>query len=391
MTKTLRPVERLSRVIELDASIRHVRTAAGVEFFKKPIGTPITKAEYSARRAELISAMRDSRKKYDTGHVLRVKSERDVRSFDKEFGSPAVDPNTEASSEELYDTNFGSLKYTREEAKAEREITGQYFHGVNDALRKGEGGRSGGYVDVLSKAIARSTPSDRRGVLHRGVRNRSHPFGEIGSTVGRVVTEPAFMSTTADESVARHFLGRDGIHLRLHVPVGAHALRTKSNNSEQELLFAPGAKLRIHSDYLDPSGARIVDASYDGQDPEYSKIDLSQLRDQLIVRGLILELSKKTAALERTPAPIGKPGGPGLWHVKGMEMPPYFQNVRNALIRNGHSVAGASAITWGAMKRWATGGGNVHPEVRKAAVETLGKLKVKEGIAHAQRASKGGH
>ena len=106
---------------------------------------------------------------------------------------------------------------------------------------------------------------------------------------------------------------------------------------------------------------------------------------QLRIRQCVIELSKKTPMLERTPAPIGDPNGPGLWHVKGMQMPPYFQQVRNALIRSGHSVAGASAITWGAMRKWAAGGGNVHPEVRKAAADTLAKLKVKEAVAHAQR------
>lgn len=106
---------------------------------------------------------------------------------------------------------------------------------------------------------------------------------------------------------------------------------------------------------------------------------------QLKARQRVVELSKKTAMLERTPAPIGDPNGPGLWHVKGMQMPPYFQQVRNALIRNGRSVAGASAITWGAMRKWAAGGGNVHPEVRKAAAKTLAMLSAKEAVAHQQR------
>ena len=101
---------------------------------------------------------------------------------------------------------------------------------------------------------------------------------------------------------------------------------------------------------------------------------------------LPLELSAKTPTLAVTPAPIGKPNGPGLWHVKGMQFPPYFQNVRNALIRNGHSVATASQITWGAIRRWARGGGNVHPEVRAAAREALASIAGKEARAHLQSA-----
>lgn len=96
-----------------------------------------------------------------------------------------------------------------------------------------------------------------------------------------------------------------------------------------------------------------------------------------------IDLSAQTAALEITPAPAGKPGGPGLWRVKGMELPPYFQNIRNALIRDGHTPADAYRITWGAIRRWAAGGGNVHPEVRAAAVRALAGLKAKAAIAHA--------
>lgn len=101
-----------------------------------------------------------------------------------------------------------------------------------------------------------------------------------------------------------------------------------------------------------------------------------------------VELSAQTPRLAATPAPIGKLGGPGLWWVKGMGFPPYFQNVRNALIRAGHSKADASRITFGAMRRWAAGGGNVHPEVRAAAAAALASIKVKAGIAHAKRASR---
>ena len=112
------------------------------------------------------------------------------------------------------------------------------------------------------------------------------------------------------------------------------------------------------------------------------------------IDGLLpLELSKETGRLAVSPAPIGKPGGPGLWKVKGMGFPPYFQNVRNALIRNGHSVAEASEITWAAIRRWArkqkTGGerGHVHPEVAAAARAALAGIARDSARAHAARAA----
>jgi hypothetical protein len=106
---------------------------------------------------------------------------------------------------------------------------------------------------------------------------------------------------------------------------------------------------------------------------------------------LPLDLSKETAKLEVTPAPIGKYG---LWKVKGMQFPPYFQNVRNALIRNGHSVADASKITWGAIRHWARAkktsgeyGKGVHPEVVAAARAALAGIAKDSARAHAQSAS----
>lgn len=102
-----------------------------------------------------------------------------------------------------------------------------------------------------------------------------------------------------------------------------------------------------------------------------------------------VDLSAETARLAVTPAPAGKPGGPGLYHVAGMELPPYFQHVRDALIRSGHPPAVAYAITWGAIRRWARGGGKAHPEVVAAAQAALADLAAKSAIAHAHASESG--
>lgn len=68
---------------------------------------------------------------------------------------------------------------------------------------------------------------------------------------------------------------------------------------------------------------------------------------------------------------------------------PYFQNVRNALIRSGHTPADAYRITWGAIRRWARGGGKAHPEVVAAAQAALADLAAKSAIAHSH-ANEGG-
>ena len=100
--------------------------------------------------------------------------------------------------------------------------------------------------------------------------------------------------------------------------------------------------------------------------------------------GTLIELSAKTAALEVTPAPRGKPGGPGLYKAKGNMHSPYMQNVVKALIeKRGMDPGKAYAIAWGAMRKWSKGGGKVTPEVRAAAAGGLGLEKAAEARAHA--------
>lgn len=82
----------------------------------------------------------------------------------------------------------------------------------------------------------------------------------------------------------------------------------------------------------------------------------------------VVELSARTAMLEVTPAPRGKPGGPGLYDVKGMGHTNYEQQIVKALIeKRGMPPGKAYAIARGAIRKWSRGGGKVHPEVRAAA------------------------
>lgn len=98
----------------------------------------------------------------------------------------------------------------------------------------------------------------------------------------------------------------------------------------------------------------------------------------------VIELSAQTAALESTPAPRGKPGGPGLYHVAGNEHSPYLQQIVKALIeKRGMPPAKAYAIAWGALRKWSHEGGKVHPEVSAAAGKALGQEAAASAKAHA--------
>lgn len=98
----------------------------------------------------------------------------------------------------------------------------------------------------------------------------------------------------------------------------------------------------------------------------------------------LLDLSAETAGLAVTPHPFGKPGGPGLWHVKGMELPPYIQNIAHALLRTGRAknLSQAIAMAKAATDRWKRGGGKVSPEVQAASAATSAQWAAKQARAH---------
>lgn len=92
----------------------------------------------------------------------------------------------------------------------------------------------------------------------------------------------------------------------------------------------------------------------------------------------VLELSADTARLASTPAPRGRPGGPGLYGVKGQKHSDYMEQVVKALIeKRGMPEGKAYAIARASLRKW--GARSKHPEVRAAA-----------GAAEAEESSKHG-
>lgn len=98
----------------------------------------------------------------------------------------------------------------------------------------------------------------------------------------------------------------------------------------------------------------------------------------------MIELSAQTARLAATPAPRGRPGGPGLYDVGGMGHTDYLQQIVKALIeKRGMDPGKAYAIARGAIRRWSSGGGKVHPEVRAASAAAEGGELAKQARAKA--------
>jgi hypothetical protein len=92
-----------------------------------------------------------------------------------------------------------------------------------------------------------------------------------------------------------------------------------------------------------------------------------------VPRGCV-EKSEQTPELASHHAPIGHQG---LWGTPSkkvpvtQQLPAYIQNIRNALMRSGHDEGSAHAIAVGAVTRWASGKGKVHPEVVTASQAAL--------------------
>jgi hypothetical protein len=78
-----------------------------------------------------------------------------------------------------------------------------------------------------------------------------------------------------------------------------------------------------------------------------------------------IALSAETGRLASTPAPYGKPGGPGLYGVKGLKHSDYLEQVVQALMRKGMDKGKATAIARGSIRKWMAK--SKHPEVRAAA------------------------
>jgi hypothetical protein len=111
--------------------------------------------------------------------------------------------------------------------------------------------------------------------------------------------------------------------------------------------------------------------------------------------GALVKFTARTPEASTVPQPTVPPGGPGLWHVKGMQLPPYIQHLYKHLVgRYGKEKAYGVAV--GVVKKWAAGvnpggwktksgkGKRTHPDVQAAASRNVAEWEEKRARAHAQ-------
>lgn len=92
-----------------------------------------------------------------------------------------------------------------------------------------------------------------------------------------------------------------------------------------------------------------------------------------------IALSDKTAGYSAQHHPLGQGG---LWKHKGWQLPAYIQNVAKGLMESGKDRSTAIQMAIGAVKRWASGGGSVTPEVRAASAAAVVEWEKLKGQAH---------
>jgi hypothetical protein len=112
-------------------------------------------------------------------------------------------------------------------------------------------------------------------------------------------------------------------------------------------------------------------------------------------------LTPRTPEASTVPKPTVPPGGPGLFRIKGRELPPYVQHLWHHLAaRYGKKKAYGMAV--GVVKKWAAGvnpGGKhptkTHADVRAAAAKNVAEWEKDKADAHKQSAAhakgKSGH
>lgn len=103
---------------------------------------------------------------------------------------------------------------------------------------------------------------------------------------------------------------------------------------------------------------------------------------------LLAELrTADTPAASTVHEPFGSPSGPGLFHVKGLQLPAYVQHVAHHFAAMGHPEGEAIGMAVGVIRDWAegrtpNGKGHVHPDVQAAASKALAEWEADKAAAH---------
>jgi hypothetical protein len=111
--------------------------------------------------------------------------------------------------------------------------------------------------------------------------------------------------------------------------------------------------------------------------------------------GALVKFTPRTPEASTTVKPTVPPGGPGLFHIKGRNLPPYMEHLWFHLVAR-YGKHDAYRVANGIVHKWAAGinpGGKhptkTHPDVRAAAQKNIAEWEKDKADAHAQSAEHG--
>lgn len=212
----------------------------------------------------------------------------------------------------------------------------------------------------------------------KGPRQFARTWGELLSVIDLAwIASPSKGEWAAIDAKSGHSLpdAKDGddedkadAHIRAArqaTQIGQHAVAIKHLARASALTSDPGKQAAVNT----LRGAVAKNAQLRGQSQQ------------------LVNLSAETGRLAVTPAPYGKPGGPGLYGVKGNKHSDYEEQIVQALMRKGMDKGKATAIARSSIRRWMAGGGKVSPEVRAASGVAEAQEIAAQARAHAHAAT----
>jgi len=220
--------------------------------------------------------------------------------------------------------------------------------------------------------------ADPAGPQPKGPRQFARTWGELLSVIDLAwIASPSKGEWAAIDAKSGHSLpdAKDGddedkadAHIRAArqaTQIGQHAVAIKHLARASALTSDPGKQAAVNT----LRGAVAKNAALRGQSQQ------------------LVNLSAETGRLAVTPAPYGKPGGPGLYGVKGNKHSDYEEQIVQALMRKGMDKGKATAIARSSIRRWMAGGGKVSPEVRAASGVAEAQEIAAQARAHAHAAT----
>lgn len=187
----------------------------------------------------------------------------------------------------------------RDEHSFIRQYRGTASDGINGTLRRNEGKIPDSWTQeflrdatsAIDAVMARSAlTADIR--VFRGIEDGEKVFGPAWarSLKGAEWTEHGYMSTSADEDIAKVFGGKrlGGALLKIRVPRGTHALQLSDPTYEAEVLVARGRRVRVVKD-SGPGPNRVIEVEIAPAETTVVPLDkmtVPQLRDLAKQRGV---------------------------------------------------------------------------------------------------------